>query len=235
MPRASSAWPRHHAHRRRCRRGGAGRVPDHCPQDRPFRRPSRPQHLIYRVTTNAALIKRRGKRAQLEVSLEEHLPTFKEDGHRDGERSYLWPTGRRIPKPSSWTAKRGRPLEGHRGPARDVPCRAGLARRRGAVQRGDGGDSRRVSRLHQITRASGADGAAGAAHAPLGGSPSLSPLTSAIGLRQELVQKKATEPGLHLLRHPHAFGLGCEVLGPAVRSQIGDARLTSFQMRFSRR
>jgi RNA polymerase sigma-70 factor, ECF subfamily len=44
---------------------------------------------IYRVTTNAALIKRRGKRAQLEVSLEEHLPTFKEDGHRDGERSCL--------------------------------------------------------------------------------------------------------------------------------------------------
>jgi RNA polymerase sigma-70 factor, ECF subfamily len=44
---------------------------------------------IYRATINAALIKRRGKRAQLEVSLEEHLPAFKEDGHRDGERSYL--------------------------------------------------------------------------------------------------------------------------------------------------
>jgi RNA polymerase sigma-70 factor, ECF subfamily len=44
---------------------------------------------IYRVTTNAALIKRRGKRAQLEVSLDEYLPTFGEDGHRDGERSYL--------------------------------------------------------------------------------------------------------------------------------------------------
>jgi RNA polymerase sigma-70 factor, ECF subfamily len=44
---------------------------------------------IYRVTTNAALIKRRGKRAQLEVSLQEHLPSCKEDGHRDGERSYL--------------------------------------------------------------------------------------------------------------------------------------------------
>jgi RNA polymerase sigma-70 factor (ECF subfamily) len=44
---------------------------------------------IYRVTTNAALLKRRGKRAQLEVSLEEHLPIFKEDGHREGERSYL--------------------------------------------------------------------------------------------------------------------------------------------------
>jgi len=44
---------------------------------------------IYRVATNAALIKRRGKRAQLEVSLEEHLPTFKDDRHRDGERSFL--------------------------------------------------------------------------------------------------------------------------------------------------
>ena len=44
---------------------------------------------IYRVTTNAALLKRRGKRAQLEVSLEESLPTFKEDGHRDGPREYL--------------------------------------------------------------------------------------------------------------------------------------------------
>jgi len=44
---------------------------------------------IYRVTTNAALLKRRGKRAQLEISLEEHLPTFKEDGHREGDRSYL--------------------------------------------------------------------------------------------------------------------------------------------------
>jgi RNA polymerase sigma-70 factor (ECF subfamily) len=44
---------------------------------------------MYRVTTNAALNKRRGKRRDLEVSLEGHLPTFKEDGHRDGERSYL--------------------------------------------------------------------------------------------------------------------------------------------------
>src|SRR5258705_12989586 len=44
---------------------------------------------IYRVTTNAALLKRRGKRAQLEVSLEEHLPTFKDDGHRERDRSYL--------------------------------------------------------------------------------------------------------------------------------------------------
>ena len=44
---------------------------------------------IYRVATNAALVTRRRKRAQLEVSLEDHLPTVKEDGHRDGVRSYL--------------------------------------------------------------------------------------------------------------------------------------------------
>jgi RNA polymerase sigma-70 factor, ECF subfamily len=44
---------------------------------------------IYRVTTNAALLKRRGKRAQLEVSLEGELPTYRDDGHREGNRSYL--------------------------------------------------------------------------------------------------------------------------------------------------
>ena len=44
---------------------------------------------LYRVTANAALIKRRGKRAELEVSLEEQLPTFLADGHREGDRSFL--------------------------------------------------------------------------------------------------------------------------------------------------
>ena len=44
---------------------------------------------LYRVATNAALIKRRGKRAQVEVSLEEHLPTFVPDGHRAGDRAYV--------------------------------------------------------------------------------------------------------------------------------------------------
>jgi RNA polymerase sigma-70 factor, ECF subfamily len=44
---------------------------------------------IYRVATNAALIKRRGKRAELEVSLEDQLPRFLEDGHRDGDRAML--------------------------------------------------------------------------------------------------------------------------------------------------
>lgn len=44
---------------------------------------------IYRIATNAALNKRRGKRFELETSLEEHLPTFREDGHREGDRSFL--------------------------------------------------------------------------------------------------------------------------------------------------
>jgi RNA polymerase sigma-70 factor (ECF subfamily) len=53
---------------------------------------------IYRVATNAALLRRRGKRAQLEVSLEEHLPTFKDDGHREGDRSYLLADWSRTPE-----------------------------------------------------------------------------------------------------------------------------------------
>ena len=44
---------------------------------------------LYRVTTNAALLRRRGKRLELEVSLEDQLPSFKDDGHRAGERSFL--------------------------------------------------------------------------------------------------------------------------------------------------
>jgi RNA polymerase sigma-70 factor (ECF subfamily) len=44
---------------------------------------------IYRISVNAALIKRRGKRVELEVLLEDHLPTFREDGHREGDRTFL--------------------------------------------------------------------------------------------------------------------------------------------------
>ena len=44
---------------------------------------------IHRITVNAALIKRRGKRVELEVLLEDHLPTFREDGHREGDRAML--------------------------------------------------------------------------------------------------------------------------------------------------
>ena len=44
---------------------------------------------IYRITMNAALNKRRGKRAQVETSLDADLPTYLADGHREGERAYL--------------------------------------------------------------------------------------------------------------------------------------------------
>ncbi|HEX7216137.1 MAG TPA: sigma-70 family RNA polymerase sigma factor [Methylomirabilota bacterium] len=44
---------------------------------------------LYRVATNTALLRRRGKRLELEVRLEDQLPTFREDGHRAGERSFL--------------------------------------------------------------------------------------------------------------------------------------------------
>ena len=44
---------------------------------------------LYRVTANAALIKHRGKRAELEVKLEDYRPTFKTDGHREGDRMLL--------------------------------------------------------------------------------------------------------------------------------------------------
>jgi RNA polymerase sigma-70 factor (ECF subfamily) len=44
---------------------------------------------IYRVGTNAALIKRRGKRAEVEVSLDSQLPTFLPDGHRAGDPAFV--------------------------------------------------------------------------------------------------------------------------------------------------
>jgi RNA polymerase sigma-70 factor (ECF subfamily) len=44
---------------------------------------------IYRVTTNAALIKRRGRHPEREVPLDSHLPTFLSDGHRAGNRDFL--------------------------------------------------------------------------------------------------------------------------------------------------
>ena len=44
---------------------------------------------IYRITTNVSLNKRRGKWRELETSLDEMLPTFKPDGHREGDRAFL--------------------------------------------------------------------------------------------------------------------------------------------------
>lgn len=53
---------------------------------------------IYRVTANAALNKRRGKRFEVETSLDEWLPTFKSDGHREGERAFLLADWSRTPE-----------------------------------------------------------------------------------------------------------------------------------------
>ena len=44
---------------------------------------------LYRVATNAALIKVRGRKADREVPLETLLPTFLPDGHRAGDPAYL--------------------------------------------------------------------------------------------------------------------------------------------------
>jgi RNA polymerase sigma-70 factor (ECF subfamily) len=44
---------------------------------------------IYRITANTALNKRRGKRQTVETSLEAQLPSYREDGHREGDRLYV--------------------------------------------------------------------------------------------------------------------------------------------------
>lgn len=44
---------------------------------------------LYRVVTNAALNRRRGRRHEVEVALEDWLPTFQPDGHREGDRSWV--------------------------------------------------------------------------------------------------------------------------------------------------
>jgi RNA polymerase sigma-70 factor, ECF subfamily len=52
---------------------------------------------IYRIAANTALIKRRGRRFEREVSLEESLPRFLEDGHREGDRTFLLADWSRLP------------------------------------------------------------------------------------------------------------------------------------------
>jgi RNA polymerase sigma-70 factor (ECF subfamily) len=44
---------------------------------------------IYRIATNVALNKRRGKRHEVEMRLEDLLPAFKADGHRDGDPEFI--------------------------------------------------------------------------------------------------------------------------------------------------
>jgi RNA polymerase sigma-70 factor, ECF subfamily len=66
---------------------------------------------MYRVTTNVALNKRRGKRRELEVSLEEHLPTYSEDGHRAGDRSYVLADWSSTPEQAHLSAEARKILE----------------------------------------------------------------------------------------------------------------------------
>jgi hypothetical protein len=64
---------------------------------------------IYRITMNTALNKRRGKRSEVEVSLEEHLPTFKDDA--PGGRPEL-SARRLVPDARRGVALGGRPCRG---------------------------------------------------------------------------------------------------------------------------
>lgn len=66
---------------------------------------------LYRVTINAALIKHRGKRAALEVSLEDQLPTYTADGHREGDRSYLLADWSATPEETLLTGEARKILE----------------------------------------------------------------------------------------------------------------------------
>ena len=66
---------------------------------------------IYRIATNAALNKRRGKRLELETSLEELLPTFEADGHRAGDRTYILADWSQNPEQELLCDERRRVLE----------------------------------------------------------------------------------------------------------------------------
>src|SRR5437899_6902917 len=66
---------------------------------------------IYRIATNAALNKRRGKRLELETSLEELLPTFEADGHRAGARMYILADWSQNPEEELLCDERRRVLE----------------------------------------------------------------------------------------------------------------------------
>lgn len=60
---------------------------------------------IYRIAANAALIKRRGKRFEREVALEEQLPKFLDDGHRAGDRAWVLADWSRTPEEELLTAE----------------------------------------------------------------------------------------------------------------------------------
>jgi RNA polymerase sigma-70 factor, ECF subfamily len=66
---------------------------------------------IYRVTTNVALNKRRGKRLEVETSLDDLVPTFRADGHRAGDRAWLLTDWSQNPEEELLSGERRRVLE----------------------------------------------------------------------------------------------------------------------------
>jgi len=66
---------------------------------------------LYRVAANAALNRRRGKRRTVEVSLEEQLPTFRADGHRQGDRAFLLADWSEDPEVNALAGETRRTLE----------------------------------------------------------------------------------------------------------------------------
>jgi RNA polymerase sigma-70 factor (ECF subfamily) len=66
---------------------------------------------IYRITTNVALNKRRGKRREVETPLEDLLPTFQADGHRAGDRAWLLADWSQNPEEELLSGERRQVLE----------------------------------------------------------------------------------------------------------------------------
>ena len=66
---------------------------------------------VYRITTNVALNRRRGKRLEVETSLEDLLPTFKPDGHRDGDRAFVLADWSQSPEQELLSSEQRRVLE----------------------------------------------------------------------------------------------------------------------------
>jgi RNA polymerase sigma-70 factor (ECF subfamily) len=66
---------------------------------------------LYRVAANAALLRCRSRRTSREVSLEDCLPTFEADGHRQGDRSMLLTDWSALPDEELLAGERRRVIE----------------------------------------------------------------------------------------------------------------------------
>lgn len=73
-----------------------------------FRGEARLSTWIYRLVVDAALMKRRGRRAKVEVLLEDRLPRFLDSGERHGDRTYLLADWSRDPEAELLSLERQR-------------------------------------------------------------------------------------------------------------------------------